>query len=281
MVNEEQNNSEYEIKAVGNFSLNLKELWQFRELLYFFSWRDIKVKYKQTFLGFAWAILQPGLMMLIFTYFFGKVLKVPSDGLPYPIFVYSGLMLWNLFSSGLSNSGDSMVQNANIIKKVYFPRLVIPIAAVIVSVFDFCMTFVLYFGLLIYYGTSVNFLLLLVCFASAFLITLFTTIGLGIFLSALNVKYRDFRYALPFFILVLMFMTPIIYPVSSLNTPWAKYLMAINPLSTAVSIARYPLQPNLFIDPVLLLISFTTVVVLVIAGIYTFKKTEAYFADLA
>src|SRR3954467_10181613 len=149
---------EYEIKPKEKLSLGLGELWQYRELFYFFTWRDIKVKYKQTVLGFLWAVLQPFAMMIIFSAFFGRVLKDPSDQTPYPIFVYSGILLWNIFASGLSGAGNSMVTNAGIIKKIYFPRLIIPISSVLVSLFDFIMAFVVFVGMLIYYKTSLNIL---------------------------------------------------------------------------------------------------------------------------
>ncbi|MCH8318785.1 MAG: ABC transporter permease, partial [Bacteroidetes bacterium] len=147
---------EYEIKPAKGLQLNLKELWDYRELFYIFTWRDIKVKYKQTVLGFAWAVLQPFIMMIVFSYFFGKLLKIPSDGIPYPIFVYSGLMLWNVFSAGILGAGNSMVTNANIIKKIYFPRLIIPISSILVALFDFVMAFIVYVGILIYYQFEVS-----------------------------------------------------------------------------------------------------------------------------
>src|ERR1051326_6700978 len=148
---------QYEIKPVNKLSLGLKELWEFRELFYFFTWRDIKVKYKQTALGVLWAILQPFLLMVVFTLFFGKALNVPTDNnIPYPVFVFSGLLLWNIFSSGVSNASNSMVSNANIIKKIYFPRLIIPLSAILVSLFDFVMAFVVYIGVIIYYRYPVS-----------------------------------------------------------------------------------------------------------------------------
>lgn len=271
---------EYEIKPAGKFSLNIKEIWSYRELFYFFTWRDIKVKYKQTFLGVLWAVLQPVVMMLLFTLFFGRILKVPSDNVPYPIFVYSGLMLWNIFSSGLTNSGDSMVANANIIKKIYFPRLIIPVSAILVSVFDFLITFLLFIGLLIYFNPSFEIMKFIFFFPMALFMTVLTTFGLGTFLSALNVKYRDFRYIIPFLIQALFFITPIIYPTSMITNEYAKYLIALNPLSGAIQLARAPFtgQP---LEMNLLLISLASSVLLFILGIFVFRKTEAYFADLA
>ena len=197
---------------------NWAELWEYRELFYFFAWRDIKIKYKQTVLGFLWAILQPLAMMLIFTFFFGRALKIPSQHLPYPVFVFSGLLLWNLFAAGLTSASNSMINNANIIKKIYFPRLVIPVSAIFVAVFDFLMSFLLFLILLIYYRQHVS-LHALWCWPLAILIGIVSTLGPGSLLSALNVKYRDFRYVIPFVVQVLFFLTPVIYPVSFLSYP--------------------------------------------------------------
>lgn len=271
---------EYEIKPAGKFSLNLKEIWNYRELFYFFTWRDIKVKYKQTFLGVIWAILQPLVMMLLFTLFFGKVLKVPSDNIPYPIFVYSGLILWNIFASGLANSGDSMVANANIIKKIYFPRLIIPISAILVSVFDFLITFTLFIGLLIYFEANVDLVKFLLYFPLAVFVTVLCTFGLGTFLSALNVKYRDFRYLIPFLIQSLFFITPVIYSTSIIDNRYIKWLMALNPMAGAIQLARAPFTgQNLDIE--LIIISIGSAICLFALGLFVFRKTEAYFADLA
>lgn len=270
---------EYEIKPGGKFSLNFSELWQYRELFYFFTWRDIKVKYKQSFLGILWAILQPGLMMVIFTCFFGRLLKVPSDDLDYPVFVFSGLIFWNVFSSGLAHSADSMVANSNIIKKIYFPRLIIPTSSILVALFDFSITIVLFIGLLVFYQVNVNLLKFTLYFPAALLITIITTFGLGTLLAALNVKYRDFRYALPFFIQILLFSTPVIYPVSVSKDSWAEPLLALNPLSAAISLIRASLTDTPLDLPVILT-GCISAVVLLIAGLLVFRKTEEYFADL-
>jgi len=271
---------EYEIKPREKLNLGLRELWQYRELFYFFTWRDIKVKYKQTVLGFAWAILQPFLMMVVFTVFFGRALNVPSDNIPYPVFVYSGLLIWNIFSSGLSNAGNSMVNNANIIKKIYFPRLIIPISAILISLFDFLMAFIIFIGLIIYYQVSINLLLFIPLLLASLLITSIGTFGLGALLAALNIKYRDFRYIIPFMIQALLFVTPVIYPVSILGPSWIKYILSINPMYAAIEIFRHsitqkPLEINL------LIISIASACILFIFGLFYFRKTEAYFADLA
>jgi len=277
---------EYTIKPPGKFSLNWPELWQYRELIYFFAWRDIKVKYKQTLLGFLWAILQPLLMMMIFVFFFAKALKISTDQIPAPIFYYSGLLLWNLFSSGLSSAANSMVSNADIIKKIYFPRLIIPIASVIVALFDMLMALVVFVGLLLYYELtdatfSINYLLWLGSFFTALLITLIFTTGLGMLLAAWNGKYRDFRYVIPFLIYLLLFLTPVIYPVSVFNDfAFAKYIMAFNPLTGAINLSRMAFTP-ITIESTILLISVFSSVFLFCFGIFSFRKMEAYFADLA
>jgi lipopolysaccharide transport system permease protein len=258
----------------------LDELWQYRELFYFFTWRDIKVKYKQTVLGFAWAVLQPFLMMVIFSLFFGQALKVPSENLPYPVFVFSGLLLWNIFSTGVTSAGNSMVSNANIIKKIYFPRLIIPISSVLVSLFDFFMSIVIFIAILIYYHIHVNVLKVLVYIPSGLIVCCGATFGIGTFLAALNIKYRDFKYIIPFFVQSLLFITPVIYPVSMLTHESLKYIVALNPMYAAVSLFRsgfvdVPFQDNLMI------LSLCSGFFFLIVGLYYFRSTESYFADLA
>lgn len=270
---------EYEIKPAGKFSLGIKELWDFRELFYFFTWRDIKVKYKQSLLGVLWAILQPLLLMVVFSLFFGNALGVPSDNIPYPIFAFSGLMLWNIFSSGLSGASQSMVTNANIIKKIYFPRLIIPISSILVALFDFLMAFFVYVGLLLYYQFNISPLILIYLPLSIFITTL-ATLGMGSFISALNVKYRDFRYMIPFLIQFLFFLTPVIYPVSIVKYSWAKQLFAINPMVGAVDLLRSTITGN-DLNWQYVCTSGVSSVLLFLFGLFYFRKTEYYFADLA
>ncbi|MEM6317874.1 MAG: ABC transporter permease, partial [Bacteroidota bacterium] len=232
-------NIEYTIEPPSKFSLNLQELWIYRELFYFFTWRDIKVKYKQTVLGFLWAVLQPFLMMMVFVVFFSKALNVPTDNIPAPIFYYSGLLLWNIFSTGLAGAGNSMVTNANIIKKIYFPRLIIPMSSILVAFFDFLMALIVFGGILLFYEWTmptfyVNYLRLVLYLPLALIMTILGTFGIGSFLAALNVKYRDFRYVIPFMIQFLLFITPVIYPVSIFkDISWIKYVLAINPMTGA------------------------------------------------
>ena len=273
-------NIEYKIKPPKGLHLNWQELWRYRELFYFFTWRDIKVKYKQTMLGFLWAILQPLLMMLVFTFFFGKTLNVPSNNIPYPIFVFSGLLLWNIFASGLNGAGNSMVTNANIIKKIYFPRLVIPLSAILVALFDFLMGFLVYVGLLISYQFDVNIYKLLVFIPFSLIVTIMTTFGVGSLLAALNVKYRDFRYVIPFLVQILLFLTPVIYPVSIFESQIIHKILAINPMSGAINIFRGAIvdQP---LDWELISISMVSCIFFFLIGLFYFRKTESYFADIA
>jgi lipopolysaccharide transport system permease protein len=270
---------EYVIESGGNKLFHWKELWRYRELFYFFSWRDIKIKYKQTVLGFLWAILQPLLMMIIFTFFFGRALNIPSQNLPYPVFVFSGLLLWNTFSSGLTNASNSMVNNASIIKKIYFPRLIIPVSSILVALFDFFMAFILFIPILLYFQTPLS-TSALWCWPVALIITMLATLGPGSLLAALNVKYRDFRYVIPFLVQILFFLTPVIYPVSMLQYPVLQYLLVLSPMYAAVELFRYPLT-GADLNPVFLFVSLASGVVLLFSGILYFKRTEDFFADFA
>ncbi len=270
---------EHIIDSTHQGLLNWKELWRYRELFYFFTWRDIKIKYKQTVLGFLWAILQPLVMMVIFTFFFGRALHVPSQNLPYPVFVFSGLLLWNTFSTGLTNSANSMVSNSQIIKKIYFPRLIIPVSSILVALFDFLMAFVLFVSLLIYYKQPVSWTACWI-WPAALGICLMATLGPGSLLAALNVKYRDFRYVIPFVVQVLFFLTPVIYPASMLPNPLLQYMLALSPMYAAVELFRYPIS-GAEVNNTLMLISLTTGFLLLFIGILYFKRTEDFFADFA
>jgi len=271
---------EQRISPPSKLSIGLKELWTYKELFYFFTWRDIKVKYKQTFLGFAWAILQPFVMMVIFSVFFGMALNVPSDGIPYPLFAFSGLMLWNVFATGLNGAGNSMVSNANIIKKIYFPRLIIPMSSILVAVFDFVMAFVVYLGLIFYYDFSLSWEIIYILPISI-LLTVIATFGPGTLIASMNVKYRDFRYILPFTIQTLLFLTPVIYPLSMFsNKPVLMQILALNPMYAPIALIRnvlveFPLDMQLIGTSVISGLFF------MLLGVIYFKKTEAYFADLA
>lgn len=272
---------EVEIKPKKNFTLNFAEIWEYRELFYFFTWRDIKVKYKQTVLGFLWAVLQPFIMMVVFSVFFGQVLKesMPTN-IPYPVFVYSGLMFWNLFATATTNAGNSMVTNAHIIKKIYFPRIIIPISSVLVAAFDFLMSFIVFAGILFWYRYDVSFLRLIAFLPLSFLLIVLISFGSGSLLASLNVKYRDIRYVIPFLIQLLLFLTPVIYPVSVLSNKVLQFLLSLNPLTGVINMARSAItnQPFNWNE---VMISLATTFILLLLGIYRFRKTEAYFADLA
>ncbi len=270
---------EYSIESSGRKWFDWIEIWRYRELFYFFTWRDIKIKYKQTFLGFLWAILQPLMMMTIFTLFFGRALNIPSQNLPYPVYVFSGLIIWNLFSSGLTSASNSMVNNALIIKKIYFPRLIIPVSSILVALFDFLMAFILFIGILLFYKQPVDMIAFLL-WPLAMLIGMVATLGLGSWLAALNVKYRDFRYVIPFLVQVLFFLTPVIYPISLLKYPLLQYVLACSPMYTAVELFRYPIT-GIVPDLYFMMISLTSGFILLVVGIFYFKRTEDFFADFA
>jgi lipopolysaccharide transport system permease protein len=272
---------EFEIKPQNAFSLGIRELWQYRELFYFFTWRDIKVRYKQAVLGVLWAILQPLSMTLIFTLVFGRGLQVPSDGLPYPIFALSGLLIWNLFSNSLQNAASSMVSNANIIRKIYFPRLIVPMSSVLTALFDMLFAGIVLIGVAIVFKVPVVAWKCVVLPPLSILLAIITSFGLGTFLAALNVKYRDFQFALPFFIQFLLFLNPVVYSNKILKDyPILQNIADLNPIAGAIQLMR-----NIFSDTPLsinlLLGQFGVAIVLLFMGIYFFRKTEAYFADLA
>ncbi|MEK6302785.1 MAG: ABC transporter permease [Acidobacteriota bacterium] len=256
--------------------LNLRELWSYRELLYFLIWRDVKVRYKQTLLGASWAVIQPLVTMIVFTYFFGKLARVPTDGVPYPVFFYTGLLVWTYFSNALINGANSLVGNANLITKVYFPRLIIPSAAVLSGLLDFAIASLLLAGLLIYYGfpVTVQYLMFLPLVALATALAL----GFGIWLSALNVRYRDVRYALSFLVQIWMFVSPIIYPSSVVPEEW-RWLMVLNPMTGIVEGFRASLFSKPIQWPALGYSAMFTVVLLLYSA-YAFRRMEKHFAEL-
>jgi lipopolysaccharide transport system permease protein len=256
--------------------LNLRDLWACRELLYFLMWRDIKVRYKQTVLGAAWAVIQPLVTMIVFTYFFGKLAKLPTDGVPYPIFFYTGLLLWTFFSNGVNSGANSLIGNSNLITKVYFPRLIIPSAAVGAGLLDFAIASLLLIGLLVYYDFPVTwgYLMLLPLIA----LTTLLALGVGIWFSALNVKYRDVRYALPFLIQIWVFVSPIIYPSSLVPEEW-RWAMWLNPVTGIVEAFRASLFGGAFTWAALAYSCGFTLVMLVYAS-YAFRRMERSFAEL-
>lgn len=271
---------EYEIKSKSKFNIGFDELWQYRELFYFFTWRDIKIKYKQTVLGVLWAVFQPALMTILFTLGFGKLISANSAlNLPYPVFALSGFLLWNIFSSGLANAGNSMVNNANIIKKIYFPRLIIPISSILVSIVDFFMAFLVFIPVLYYYECSFN-LSAIILIPLSVLLAAIATFGLGVLLAAVTIKYRDFRYILPFFIQALLFATPVIYPIKMANNLIFRTILQLNPMNAPIELFRHSIS-NTSLNYQTLTSSIIVSILLLIVGVIYFRKTESYFADIA
>ena len=261
----------------GWVSLKLRELWEYRELLYFLTWRDVKIRYKQTVLGAAWAILQPLLTMMVFSLFFGRLAKVPSDGVPYPIFSFAALVPWTFFASGLTQASNSLVGSANLIKKVYFPRLTIPIGTVLAGVVDFAIAFVVLLGMMAFYGIAptinVLFLPLLLLLALA------TCLGVGLWLAALNVEFRDVRFVVPFLTQFWLFATPIAYSSSLLSEPW-RTLYGLNPMVGVVDGFRWALLGTNGSPALTIGASSVAALCVLVSGAFYFRRMERTFADL-
>lgn len=261
----------------GWVSLQLKDLWAYRELMYFFVWRDIKVRYKQTALGAAWAVIQPLFTMLIFSLFFGRLAKIPSDGIPYPLFAYAALVPWTFFAQGLTQSADSLVGQGNLIKKIYFPRLAIPLSAVSAGLVDFCISFTVLLGLMARYGVRPSrHVIWLPCLL---LLAFVTSLGAGLWLSALNVRFRDVKYALPFVVQFWMFATPIAYPSTLLHGPW-RTIFALNPMVGVAEGFRWALLGAKTAPGPMLLASALAALVVLVGGAFNFRRMEKSFADL-
>lgn len=262
----------------GWIAINWRDLWQYRELLYFLTWRDVKVRYKQTVLGALWAILQPFLNMVVFTIFFGRLagLDKQTGNTPYPIFVYAGLLPWSLFSQSLSRSSESVVNSAHLITKVYFPRLILPIAATGACLVDFCCAFVVLLGMMLWYGVGVapGFLLL----PGFIVLVIMAALGIGSFISALNVSFRDFRYVIPFAIQLWMFVTPVIYPVTIVPEKW-RWVIALNPMAGLIEGCRSCILGTPF-DLTDIGISLCVVVACLFVGLAYFRRGERQFADI-
>ena len=261
----------------GWVSLNLCELWEYRELLYFLIWRDIKVRYKQTVLGVGWAIIQPLATMVVFSLFFGRLAKMPSDGVPYPIFSFAALVPWTFFASGLSQASSKLVGSANLITKVYFPRLAIPIAAVLSGSVDFVLAFFVLVGMMVYYNVAITINMLWI--PLLWLLALVTSLGVGLWLSTLNVKYRDVGYILPFMTQLWLFATPIAYPSSLLSAPW-RTLYGLNPMVGVVEGFRWALLGTDTAPGPMVAVSTLISLVLLVTGALYFRRTEKTFADL-
>jgi lipopolysaccharide transport system permease protein len=255
----------------------LGEIWRFHELLYFLTWRDIKVRYKQTLLGAAWAILQPVFTMLVFSLFFGKLAGIKSDGVPYPIFAFTALVPWTFFAYGLAQSSNSLVASENLIKKVYFPRLIIPVATVLSGVVDFVLAFVVLLGMMLFYGISptVN----VIWIPLLVLLALVTSLGVGLWLSAMNVQFRDVRYVIPFLTQFWMFATPIAYPASLLSEPW-RTVYGLNPMVGVVEGFRWGLLGTSNAPGSMILVSALAALLILVTGAFYFRRMEKTFADV-
>jgi len=254
----------------GWMPVNFRELWKFRELLYFLAWRDVKVKYKQTALGVVWALMQPLLTMLIFSVLFGRLARMPSDGAPYPIFVFIGLLPWNYFSSVLGQSTNSLVAGSSLVSKIYFPRLLIPASSAVAALLDLAIGF-LYYGVAISAGTLLVPVLVL--------LTLMNAIGFGLWFSALNVKYRDIQYVIPFLIQIWMFVTPVIYPKSLFGEKWG-WLLLLNPMGGIIEAFRPAVLGHMPIPWTALAISSAIGFIVFVGGVFYFKRVERHFADI-
>lgn len=262
----------------GRASLDVKELWAYRDLIYFFVWRDIKVRYKQTLLGASWAVLQPVFTMVIFSVFFGRLAQVPSDGIPYPIFSYAALVPWTFFANALLQGANSLVTNANMLKKIYFPRLTLVIAAIMAGLLDLLLAFLVLLGMMLFYGyaptINVLWLPLLVVLA------LVTALGASLWLSALNVQFRDVRYVVPFLVQAWLFMTPIAYPSSLLSETW-RTIYGLNPMAGVVEGFRWALLGTDTKPGGMIVVSALAATAVLISGAYYFRRMEKTFADVA
>ena len=262
----------------GWASLNLKELWEFRELLYFFTWRDIKVRYKQTVLGASWAILQPLFAMVVFSIVFGKLAKMPSDGIPYPLFSYSALVPWMFFSNGITKASASLVGGSNLLKKIYFPRMALPISATIAGLVDFVLAFSVLILMMFYYGVVPTANIVWLPFLMILIIT--TSLGVSFWLAAMNVQFRDVKYVVPFFIQAWMFITPVVYPASLIESTFWQAVYALNPMVGVIEGFRWALLGTDTAPGWLMLISTVVSVALLVGGAFYFRRMERTFADV-
>ena len=263
--------------AQGWIPLRVRDVWEYRELLYFLIWRDVKVRYKQTVLGVGWAIIQPLLTMVVFSVFFGRLANMPSDGVPYPIFAFAGLAPWTFFVHGLNQASNSLVGGANLIKKVYFPRLVMPAAAVLSGIIDFALTFGVLLGMMFFYGIVPSGRVLAV--VPLVILAMVTSLGVALWLSALNVEFRDVRYVVPFLSQFWLFATPIAYPSSLLPEHW-RAVYAINPMVGVVEGFRWALLGSGTAPGPMILVSVVVALALLVSGAFYFRRMEATFADV-
>lgn len=262
----------------GWVSIDFRELWEYRELLYFFTWRDIKVRYKQTIFGFAWAIIKPFFMMVVFSLFFGQLAQVPSEGVPYPLFTYAALLPWTLFSEGLTKASSSLVQESNLIQKIYFPRFILPLSGILSPLVDFVIAFLVLLGLMLYFHYSPTVLMLWL--PVFLLLQLILALGMGLWLSSINVEYRDVGYVVPFLIQLWLFASPVIYSSSFVPERFQVAYGIINPMSGIIEGFRWVIlgtQPPSYYQ---LLASAVIILLLMISGAYYFRRREIVFADI-
>lgn len=263
--------------STGWVPVNFSELWEYRELLYFLTWRDIKVRYKQTVLGAAWAIIQPFFTMVVFSIFFGKLAKVPSDNLPYPLFSYAALVPWTFFSNGLSGAANSVVASSNLVKKVYFPRLLVPMGTIMSGAVDFMLAFVVLVAMMLFYGVAPT--MNVVWLPALLLMAAVTTLGVGLWLAALNVQFRDVRQVVPFIIRFWLFATPIAYSSSLLSKKW-QVVYAVNPMTGVVEGFRWALLGANTRPGPMIAVSSLVAVTLLVTGLFYFRRMERTFADV-
>jgi len=256
---------------------NFRELWEYRELVFFFAWRDIRVRYRQTVMGVLWAIIQPIFTMVIFSLFFGRLANIPSDGLPYPVFSFAALVPWTFFANALTQASNSLVVNGNMLKKIYFPRLALPIATVLAGVIDFALAFIVLLGIMLFYGLvpTIN-IIWLPLFA---LLALVTSIGVSLWLAAMNVQFRDVRYTIPFLTQAWLFVTPIAYPSTLLPAPW-RIVYGLNPMTGVVEGFRWALLGTDTAPGLMTIVSSAVALVLLVSGAFYFRRMEQTFADV-
>jgi lipopolysaccharide transport system permease protein len=261
----------------GWAGLGLRELWEYRELLFFLSWRDIRVRYKQTALGIAWAVIQPVLAMLVFTVFFGRLAKIPSDGIPYPLFSYCALLPWQLFAYALTESSNSLVANERLITRVYFPRLAVPISTVIAGLVDFGIAFCVLLAMMFAYGVHPTWAV--VTLPAFLLLAIISALGVGLWLSALNVQYRDVRYALVFIVQIWLFLSPVAYSSSLVPERW-RPLYGLNPMAGVIEGFRWALLGKVEAPGPLLWVSILVAALILVGGLFYFRRMEKSFADV-
>jgi homopolymeric O-antigen transport system permease protein len=257
--------------------LDLRELWVYRELAATFAWRDLKVRYKQSLIGVAWAIIQPVMTMIVFTFIFGTFAKVPSQNLPYPVFSYSGILPWTYFASALGAASASLAMNSNLVTKIYFPRVLLPLAAITVPAVDFVLASSVLFGLMTYYSVPLGPHVLL---APVFmLLAAGTALGVGLFFAVANVRYRDVPYAIPFIIQIWLFLSPVIYPIRALHQPWERLILSLNPMSGVITGFRWSLVGTPPPSPQLVILSVVSATAFLVFGLAMFRRSEPRFAD--